>query len=99
MAKSDFICKNCGEVISFSIFSTPVRYKCPEHGIICKDCVDKEKVFSQSLFAEAYENLEKEYFLELFKNCRTEDGKSICNVNVPIKIVAAFFVVIVSYTF
>lgn len=41
MAKSDFICKNCGEVISFSIFSTPVRYKCPEHGIICKDCVDR----------------------------------------------------------
>lgn len=40
MAKSDFICKNCKKLVTFGFLQTPVRYRCPEHGIICKDCVD-----------------------------------------------------------
>lgn len=42
MAKSDFICKNCKKTATFGWFSSKVRYECPNHGIICKNCVDKK---------------------------------------------------------
>ena len=41
MAKSDFICKNCGKVKSerFFSFSTFHKYTCPNCKTICQDCV------------------------------------------------------------
>lgn len=40
MAKSDFICDNCKQVATFGIFESKVRYECPKHGCLCKECVE-----------------------------------------------------------
>ena len=37
MAKSDYVCKICKKVKGSSLFSTPKRYNCPHHGVICGD--------------------------------------------------------------
>ena len=41
MAKSDFICKSCGEVkkAPFLSLTTFHKYTCPNCGAICQDCV------------------------------------------------------------
>lgn len=43
MAKSDFICQHCKQTVTFGFLSIvqPRRYQCPNHGLLCKDCVDK----------------------------------------------------------
>ncbi len=40
MASSEYICKNCKNVKSAG-FLSKTRYKCPNHGFICPDCVDE----------------------------------------------------------
>jgi hypothetical protein len=41
MAKQDFICKVCKEPRNgyVGFFSTPTRYRCGKHGLICPDHV------------------------------------------------------------
>lgn len=34
--KRDFICPNCKEVVK----NSSKRYECPNHGHLCKDCVN-----------------------------------------------------------
>lgn len=40
MAKSDFICKSCKKTVTFGFLSSPVKYECPTHKTLCKDCVE-----------------------------------------------------------
>lgn len=40
MAKSDFICGACKQVITFGFFESKVRYQCPTHGKLCKECAE-----------------------------------------------------------
>lgn len=44
MAKSDFICDNCKSVVTFGIFESKVRYECPTHGCLCKNCVNTRMI-------------------------------------------------------
>lgn len=40
MAASEYICKSCNEVKTAGFFGNKKKYKCPNHGFICPDCVD-----------------------------------------------------------
>ncbi len=40
MAASEFICKVCKKVKTAGFFGVNNKYKCPNHGFICEDCVD-----------------------------------------------------------
>ncbi len=35
MAKTDFTCKLCKDVVSFGWLETPKRFECPTHKFIC----------------------------------------------------------------
>ena len=48
MASGEFICKNCKQVTGTTLFSNSGRYKCPEHGFICKNCITKGGLFKDT---------------------------------------------------
>ncbi len=41
MAASEYICKTCKEVKTAGLLGRKKKYKCPTHGFICPDCVNK----------------------------------------------------------
>jgi hypothetical protein len=39
MASGEFVCKLCKKVYKPGLFSSSGKYKCPNHGFICANCV------------------------------------------------------------